>query len=484
MKNKKSIILILFFIAITMLFFSYGVVITFDSSHYLWLTSLLTPEGNISNWDIARGPVFPMIIRTFNILFGQSTKGVLAGMFIFYLLMLLGCYLIYRDTIKNEEFISNKMKAFLAVAFIFLIAINPMIIGYYHTLLTEFVAITLGIIGCYLAWKWIGINFKENKGKYIVYTVILSVLTAVSWLLKQPYVSTILFPTVVAALVSFIRNTSWKNFLQRFISLVSCVIVLAVSLKGWNIILKNNDVNMREDRSSSGFFANGIVSGLEGYDAREGTISTEDAIKFWISEFKKSPIIIAQKYITNYLATISIYSIDFDVMKIIIDKKIDFTHTAEIGIIGFRIFEYGNECVFSLSEKYSMYAEPYKEINKPIVASNFIMRKLILPDTIAMKLSYLALPIMVIISIVFVFRTKKRYNQKYGRIIDMITILFTYSFLNILAYSLLGSTIDRYTMPSLVTTYIGILLSIYAILYRKNYKKEEIKMLEKEKIEK
>jgi len=236
-ENIKNILILLSVIIITMLFFSYQVVITYDSSHYLWLTSLLTKEGNFSDWDVARGPIFPMFIRICNILFGQNTYGLVIGMFTFYVIMLVGCYFIYKDTIKNEEFFSKKMKWILGILFVVLIVINPMIIGYYHTLLTEFIAITLSVIGCYLAWKWIDVDFSENKIKYIVYTIILSVLIVVAWQLKQPYVSTILFPVIIATVISFIRQRNFKNFIQRFSTVLICGIALIAGMKMWNFVL-------------------------------------------------------------------------------------------------------------------------------------------------------------------------------------------------------------------------------------------------------
>ena len=206
MKNKRNIVLSIFLIIITMIFFTYQVVITYDSSHYLWLTSLMTKDGDFSTWDVARGPIFPLFIRICQMLLGQNYNGLLVGMFAFYLAMLFFSYLIYKDTIGKEEVCSNKVKGIFIALFILLVAINPMIIGYYHTLLTEFIAITFAVIGCYLAWKWMQIDFTQNKVKYILYTIVMAVLTAIAWQLKQPYVGTILFPVVIAAILSFIRK--------------------------------------------------------------------------------------------------------------------------------------------------------------------------------------------------------------------------------------------------------------------------------------
>ncbi len=526
MKNKKNIVILIFGIFITVMFFTYQVVITYDTSHYLWLTSLLNKGGDFSTWDVARGPVFPMFIRICNIIFGHNTNGLLAGMFIFYILMLVGCYLIYKDTIKDEEHCNKKVKYILLFLFLLLVVFNPMIIGYYHTLLTEFVGMTLSIIGCYLAWKWMDVNFKENKEKYSIYTLALAILNAIAWQLKQPYVTTILFPIIIASIISLVRNVSLKNFLQRLATLIVCVIMLITSIKIWNVILEKNNVTIKENRTSAGFFASGILGGMTNYNIqdiedfdtaqeieestkipeedkvkikdiledkseykaylvidtnkekyeivylKENVISTTEAISFLLSSLVKDPKAIIGGYVSNYLATISIHDIDFIGNKIEISKNINFITTKEIEAIGYKIYNYGKENVFYLSPEYEIYAEEYRSINKPIINVNRVMKKLQMPMAITMKISYLALPILVICSIIAVFVTKKRYNEKYCRIIDIITILYTFSLLHILVHSILGAVIDRYTMPALITTFMGILLSIYAIIYRKKYKNQ------------
>lgn len=524
-RGKKTILDVIFAILIIIMFFTYEVTITYDSSHYLWLTSLLTTSNGIfENWDVARGPIFPLFIKVCNKLFGKTTNGLLIGMFSFYTIMIYGCYLIYKDTIKSEKYLSKKIKALFIVLFILLIAVNPMIFGYYHTLLTEFVGITFAIISCYLSWKLMNINFNDNKLKYIGYTLVLAILTAIAWQLKQPYVGTILFPVIISSIISFVRETKFKNLIQRLITLVICGIALIVGIQSWNFTIKYANVKVDETRTSEGFFASGIINGIKAYDtednenfdtvekieenkkiseedklkmidvleeksqyksfrvidmkedqykvlyAKEDAISTVEAFKFWLETFKENPNVIIESYVSNYFATISIYPISFDNSRIIITKEFNWTDTTEISAIGYRIYEKGLGNVFYLPDKLAIYGAEYENINEPITVTNYFMKKLILPDTVIMKISYLLLPILTIISIIAVFITKNRYQKQYCRIIDMITILFTFSIMHILVHSLLGSTIDRYTMPALATTFMGILLSTYAIIYRKKYK--------------
>ncbi|MBR2743801.1 MAG: hypothetical protein IKE01_00690 [Clostridia bacterium] len=520
MKNKKIMLWIFLAIGLTIAFFSYPVTITYDSSHYLWLTSLLTHEGSFADWDVARGPIFPLFIKICNSVFGHNSIGLLIGMYMCYLAMIVVCIMIYKDVLGDKK----KFKYIFSVLFIILIVLNPIVFGYYHTLLTEFIGMTFAVLSCFLSWKWMIINFKENKLKYISITILFSLLATIAWLLKQPYVGTVLFPIIIAAIVSFVRNPKFKNLAQRVLTLIVCCVTLVIGVSVWNYVVNVNNVNIKQDRTSEGFLAAGILNGITEFELEsnekfdtvekiynnanlkntdkekmkeilEGTskyknyrvykdkagnfyilygkndnFSTTESMKFLLSSFFKNPKDILGGYITNYLATISVYETEFEGMKINIKKSINFKDTQEVSVIGFRIYGYNNDNVFPLSEEYDKYVTDYKSINKPITCINYIMRKAELPNTIIMKVSYLILPIVAFISIIKLFAFRKRYCEKCLRIIDMELILYLYSLMHILVHSTLGSTIDRYTVPALITTIIGFILNGYEIFYRKSFK--------------
>lgn len=259
--NKILIIAIIILLSIT--FCTYAPVVTYDSSHYLWLTSLLTPADTVQNWDVARGIVFPGIIRVSTAILGQNAEGIVATMFIFYVAMLTTVYLILKNVNKERKIFEGKIKTWiLAILVLILVAINPIIFGYYHTILTECIAITFAVIGCFVAWKWIDVEFDKNKTKAIIYTLFLAFMTAISWHLKQPYVSTILFPTLVAAIISIIQNFKLKNILFRAGTVVICLISLISSIFIWNKVLSLCNVTIKEERTSQSFITGGIFSGL------------------------------------------------------------------------------------------------------------------------------------------------------------------------------------------------------------------------------
>ena len=268
MDNKKSVsnvIIAIFGIATIAIFFMYSVVITVDSSHYVWLSKMIG-NSSFENWDIIRGIVFPLYVKLSTLFFVQNVNGLKVGMFIMYSVMILFSYFMYNECIKKEKIASKSFNFFVLFMFWVLALINPIIFGYYHALLTEFFGITLGVIGCYLAWKWVDIYFVEkSKLKYILYIISISILTIFAWHLKQPYVGTILFPFLISNIISFVRIHNKRNIISKLIAIIVVVISLVLSMKIWNFIMEKNGVKRNEARSSSSTFSMSIIEGISEY---------------------------------------------------------------------------------------------------------------------------------------------------------------------------------------------------------------------------
>ena len=158
---------------IAVIFFSIRLIITYDSAHYLGYVSILEGDTPFSEWDIARGPIFPALIYIFGILFGRTSAGILIGCFIFYLLFAYLCYQICQticEKLKHKKLIQN-------IAFAILV-LNPLILGYFHVMLTEFVAITFTMLNIYLAYKWLSQDFKNQKS--LIFTTIYIICEIIS----------------------------------------------------------------------------------------------------------------------------------------------------------------------------------------------------------------------------------------------------------------------------------------------------------------
>lgn len=534
--NKKQIIALLVgIIFITIAFFTYNVTITFDSSHYLWLTNLLSPNDTFSNWDVARGCVFPLFIYILNVLFGVNSNALLVGMFFNYIVMLFICYLIYK------EFFLGKFKKIynilVLILFFILIAFNPIIFGYYHTLLTEFISITLAVVACYLSWKFIYINYDKDKMKFWIYTIVFAFLSIFAWNLKQPYVGTVIYPFIISIIISIFKKIGIKNFLFKILSIIISVMAIVISILVWNKILVLNNVNQNDERDSSGFFARQLIEGVSCYNRefhedsytkesimnnkrisdedkekiyeildkkntdysnfiilRSGEpekekydyilyiknekITTGEAIKFVFNTLINRPISLLNSYISNYLAIINIYKIGFeyDVNKLFIVKEFELLSSSENTAISYKIYNTNTSNIFPLSEEFSKYAESYSGENEGLIIFNFIMRKLQNIAIILFKVILIILPLEVILVIILLIisKVKKFFNNEGIKILELIFILVLFSFLHICSHAVLGASIDRYAISAFVTNMIAIILLIHLILKIKLYKTENI----------
>ncbi len=540
MKNKALILLIFCITLLTIIFFSYDVIITYDSSHYLWLTNMLTENGSFANWDIARGIVFPLLIFITNTLLGYNPNALLICMYIFYLLMVYVCYLIYKEIMMNKKKSTN-YNIIQIILFVVLILLNPIVFGYYHTLLTEFVATTISILMCYLSWKWIDNTFQKNKKKYIMFNIIFCFFTMISWNLKQPYVTITLLPLFVATIISIIKDRSKYNVISKLITNCICIIGLVFSIILWNKILVLNNVNFKDDRSSSSFFSKMIIEGISNYNRefdeseyqleqikknekisgndktkiysvlnqssneyknfiilkqtnlnskdmyeilflKEKDLSTGEAIKFTLKTLIEKPIFLLEGYVSNYLAIINIYKINFESGKIIVVKEFELANSSENKAIAYRTYNTGLKSTFSFPEEYEKYAKPYENEIRPVGIFNFYMQKTQKISNVVFQFSLLILPILLIISLVKFFKSSKKYNDEYIKILNLIIILYSYSFMHIVCHIILGSSIDRYAVPAYITTIIGMFLDFYLIKNKKNLKIKKIKEGKYEKV--
>lgn len=513
-ENKKLYIILIIFI-LMIIFFRYAPIITFDSSHYLWLENMLSPNDSFGNWDVGRGLIFPLIILCSNAIFGHNSCGILMLMFIFYITMLTFTYLIIKKANENVNILNTKnKKILLGILATILIIFNPIVFGYYHTLLTEFVAITFSVAICYFAWKWIDLDFGKSKIKYIIYTIMFAIITVFLWHLKQPYVTAVLFPVITASIISICRNFNWKNILQRIITLIVCVICLICSLKLWNILLEIGKVDTSKNTETIGFVTKGIVNGvsqLEEVSRKENTdlanidnykisnkdkekiekiikgeseyknfilynnknekakdiviflknnqITTSNSIGFLTKTLFTTPTTVIKSYINNYLCTINVFNIEFEVA----DPKVttDFTlfGTTEHRDIAFRIYDTELSNVFDT--KYQLLADEYADEVEPIRIVNILMNTSKNIIVLITKIAFLILPIILLVVIILSIKNRKKMSNNIKNNLNIIIILLSYSLFHILSHSTLGAFIDRYTVPAMVTMFIAYILIFF-----------------------
>ena len=525
-KNTKivlGIIGIISFILCTVIFFSYNPIIAYDTGHYLWLTDMLKVKGAFSNWDIARGIGFPLIIFITNMIFGESYISLLITMYIFYIVMCIVAFLIYREFINTDEKLKLWEKILIIGGFLVLVAFNPIIFGFYHALLTEFPTMTMAILICYMSWKWIYVKFNDNKKKYISYSIIFAVLSAYMYQLKQPYVGAIVFPIIVAMIISIIKDNKLKNIIARVTTVATCFLAIIISIVAWKGILLWNNVNMNYERSSSGFLSLQMVDSISKYRTaknvslerikndekicekdkeelekiingtnekykgfilleeknysdevdsvniiytKETTLSVGEATGFIVKTLFTHPTIILKSYYRNFLVTCDIYQYSFETDLITKSGKIDWLYTLELEPIPYRIFHRDQSSILPGIEYYEQYIAKYRvDEARQIPGVNAYMKFMTNVSSIIYKIQCLFLPILTIISVIRYLKYRKKYDEHQLKCVEMICILYGFSLVHMTVHILLRATIDRYMAPAILTSMIAIILDLYIVIY-------------------
>lgn len=512
-ERHKNLLLFLIVFSFILFYFTYAVTILWDTAHYMTYVEIL--EGNLDwvNWDVVRGPVFPLLIYFSNLVFGKTVQGLLFLTFVFYLIMLYVVYKMLMNILKN-----NKYKNVLIVLIEFLIIINPIIYGFYHALLTEFVAITISILTCYLSWKYITqIDETNNSKKKVLYIILFSLLCLFGWFLKQPYISTTFFPVLIALILSMIDRFNLKNIINKCIVIVSCVVTLFLGINLWNKFLESKGLNTNSSRNPSVSLGEQLIGAVENIEITEETdynvfdienlklskkekqtvleiiknkgdfkivsvkkenkiieqyfyktevLSLKDSLFLLIKITFKHPIYVLDTYATNYLSIIDVYgTTTSNGIGYVSTKKVDLKFSNEISSIGFRPYSYNSNTFYMLEEAYER-VQNYEQFNQAPKVLNYGMRVLGILALILFKLEFILLPWVLIYSIYYKFKQKKLSSE-----INLVIILLSYSLLHILLHTVTGAIIDRYAVPAYLTTFLGIFILGYLRITNKRTKK-------------
>ncbi len=263
LKNYKRLIVILIVILLfALLYFQFSLFVTYDGTGYYWYISILNGITPFETWDITRGPTLPLLLYIFTKLFGNNPVGILIGFFILYLILITFSFLILKNILDKYHKYNNFLYYML---YIILIIFNPLIIGYSHTLLTEAVAPAIIMLTTFIAFKWKDINWSNSKTKSIIITLAFSLITIFMWFLKQPYMPVILFIITISTCLIGLKNKSWKIFFEKVSTLIITIVMLLLSIIGWNKILNSNGVDTTAKNGNNFFLAKGLIQSLNAY---------------------------------------------------------------------------------------------------------------------------------------------------------------------------------------------------------------------------
>lgn len=446
-KTHKTIILLLILMII---FFSFSIILTYDSGHYLGYVSIFEGVSPASSWDIVRGPVFPIIIHLSNILFGKTSTGMLVCIFIFYLSFVLICHNLCKEIFKN-----NKHRNIIHGLLLAYLVLNPLILGYYHVMLTEFVSITISMLNILLAYKWISIDLHDKKSS-IIYSFYFIFIVIFCWHLKQPYIIIAIIPTIIASIISLIQNHKKSNIIYRIGTIGASVALLLISIFVWNNILNIMNVDKSSDRDSSSMLGKQLLTTYQiPYESTKNNqgVSTSEAISILAANFFSSPNKIIGTYLKNYCGLTSICEISTEnsVDYIATNKLAPVTTTYENTLIGYATFQRQNN-IFDMSSEMGERASAYAT---PISHNIFtpIMKLIRYPTNIIFKLvTILCLPFLIILLII---KTKTK-NKNQNSLFYLNLILLGTSTLHLVFSAAAALVIDRYAIEIFTPAILGI----------------------------
>lgn len=446
-------------VLIVALFFSFCAILTYDSGHYLSYVSIFEGNSPASSWDIVRGPVFPIIIHLFNIFFGKTNAGLLVGLFIFYLIFAFTCYKTCKEITahyKHSKLIQNIV--------ITILILNPLIFGYFHVLLTEFVAITFTMLNLLIAYRWIFVD-TTNKKSLILYAIYFVSSIIFCYHLKQPYIIISFVPPFIAAIISIVRNHRKKNIIYRASTLLISIVFLFASILAWNGILKKIGADENTGRDSASMLGQQLLLAYQitydnDGDGKNDRISTGDAVKIILGEFAKNPLHITKIYLQNYCGLTSMCEIttpngyDFYSTSNLVGLS-----TYENTFIGYATYRAENN-ISTMSPEMTARAEAYSSPpNKSIFAN--VMDNLKIPANLLFKIAaVMPLPTFIVL-LIFKHKDKKK---TYNKLFYLNLLLILTSCAHLFVGAGIGLIIDRYAIEIFAPSLLGLLGTITYII--------------------
>lgn len=515
--KTHHLLIFLLFLILTGTYFYFLPVITTDTTRYHICAQVLRGTLPITDWHVIRGPVMPLILFLSWLVFGDTPFGFLITSYLFFLTAIFFSYLIIKEVLKQG--INNLGKYILFTLFILLFVFNPLIIGYFHVMLTEFVAITISLIICFMSIKWISIKFeKENYKKLLIYSILFVIFTLIAWFLKQPYLIIVSGPFFLATIISVIKDFSIKNILFRLSIFLSTLIILAFSLVAWNSFLKHN-----VGKVSSSMEQEGVTDGLiransnfkpidvenleaeqlepliekleegENYldyeffevlslrsgqvidilvierEASEGR-SLGDAFNFLRTAILNYPLQVIHSYYVNYMSLINVNRYHYREFYSLRGRLEPTELHGENENIGLAIYFRESTFLGSASAK-ARNMEQYEFSNTSMLPENVFKSFVRLPSLYMFKLTFVLLPFLFTFSfLIYIYlRFKKTRESRNIYILEILIILFGFSILHVLSHVVSGAIVDRYTIVAYPTALLGIILfpSLFGILKKK-----------------
>ena len=254
----QSILFILAFM-LALIHFGLPLVITYDTGHYHTYLAILSGNEPLNNWDRVRQPGYPLFLWIIRKFLGGSQQSFLLIHYVF-LVIVFGFILsfVWQRTLRA---LPRGLCIFL-IGFLFIF--EPLVIGFFHVLLTECVAATIAVVSCFMAVNWVACsqNKHSERKHYLFQFLIWTFLIIFSYHLKQSYVFCALIPFFVATALSFFGNKGRSLKLFQVTAVFGSLVLLIVSIFAWNNFLPENTDTYMKTREATSIGAKLLVAGL------------------------------------------------------------------------------------------------------------------------------------------------------------------------------------------------------------------------------
>lgn len=414
LKDKLFVSLSVAFVTIAL---AYPVTVTFDSGHYMWLADLIR-DGAWSDWDPIRGVVFPLFLYLSTSLLGRNGNALLLPMiFSQTILFLFAIHFVLLATNITQTVYKKIIIIFVFVVLMF----DPIVFGYYHTMLTESFAATFAILSIYVSYQFYCSfeNFPKLSKSFFYSSLFFFLAVPFAWHLKQPYIGISLYPLLLSSFMVVIRY--WhrrKIILYLFVVNIVTLFFLLGSVFLWSSFLNFMGMPAKPSRELSGFVE-------RAYEREESADVLDSPMSFLRDRIKK------------YLRYSNLYSFDRKTKTYITD--ISFTRAFQNNIIASRMYYLNGESnIFYMTDKLKSHVRNFSTgYYSPLWFSSIqISRQKI--SNIMFTGSYLLVPFVLLFSVLFFIREKTT-------ALAIIVLASGSSFLNALSHtiSFVGG-IDRY----------------------------------------
>lgn len=475
-----------FFIVLILAFVSVPIYFTVDSAWYLSYLKYFEGREAFGSWQLIRGWFFPGLLYVSSKLFGLTSQGMLCAMLLFYIATIVFCFYFFSIIQKQKEF------KYLKYLVVFIIALNPIIFGYYHVLLTEFVGATLCIINLVL---FLDLYYKRKGGakkKIFFSIIILSINLVISYSVKQTYIAFIIIPYVVSEMLLIVKNRKKSEIGGMLITVTLALISFFGANRLWVNYVKNGDFldgtrQVSASASSTGIaFSSSLINGATYFQiVDENTVAVlndemdvESTFQYPVSEnnslsyimrcFRESPHKLIKGYVDNYLVLTNFYGRGEDRKSAIKEPSLVRGNENSKIASAFGWYSRGHE--FYIDQGYESLGEMFQyddltQFKFPVDSSKIIevlyknrstnmLSKLLF--TICLMLSPI-LFIGLLVYILFCIIKNRNINIKMEICFIMESTVFGY----IAALAILNNQIDRYCFPVFIVAILATFLMLY-----------------------